>query len=92
MVIFGKNFSRCRYAVYLHGVPGQMVDPLCLAYVISSVVSVNEQKSQSDLENIVYDCTLTYGTCTSFGISYSFRIKIYGISYIPGTTNQSLNK
>ena len=31
--------------------------------VSSSGTSGNEQKSRSDMDNVAYNCTLTYGTC-----------------------------
>ena len=31
----------------------------------------------------MYDCTITYGTCESFGSLYSFQVNVYRISYLP---------
>ena len=77
LVGFGKNFSRCRYALYLHGIPVQISNLQCLYNSISSLASGNEQKSQSDMENVAYDFTLTYGTYKSSGRLYPFYIHIY---------------
>ena len=35
------------------------------------------------MDNVAYDCTLTYGICTGFGILYSFHVDVYGRSYFP---------
>ena len=83
---------RCRYAIYLHGVPGRMPNSRCSFDVGNSGTSVNEWTSQSDMENITYNYTLTYGICKSFGSEYSFLIHVNVRSYFPGTTNQRLDK
>ena len=66
MLVLGKNFSRCSYAVYLHGVIGRMSNPQCSAYVSISGASGNERTSRSYTENVAYHRTLTYGTRASF--------------------------
>ena len=40
------------------------------------------------MENVVYNCTLSYGTCQSLGRVYSFFINVYDISYLSGSNNQ----
>ena len=60
--------------------------------VSGSRTSWNKRTSWSDMENVAYNCTLTYGTCASFGSLYSFRVNLYGISYFPGTTSQILDQ
>ena len=45
MVGFGNNFSRCRYAIYLHGVTVQMSNPWCSFYVSRSGTSRNKRTS-----------------------------------------------
>ena len=60
--------------------------------VSGSGTSGNERKSQSDMDNVVYNCTLFYGTCQSFGIIYSFFINVYNRSYLSGYTNQISDK
>ena len=35
------------------------------------------------MENVTYNCTLTYGTCEIFGSLYSFQNNAYGRSYFP---------
>ena len=92
LVGFRRNFNRCRYVIYLHGVPGLMSNPLCSFHVSSPVSSGNEQTSRSDMENVTYNCRLTYGTCESFGSLTSFHINVYGISYFTGTDNQRPDK
>ena len=44
------------------------------------------------MENVAYNCALTYGTCKSFGSVYSFCINVYKRSYSPGTTDQRSDK
>ena len=88
MVGFGKNFSRCRYAIYLQGVQGLIPNLWCSFDVRISVTSLNEWKSWSDMENVTYNCTPTYGTRKSFVSVYSFCINVYDKSYFPGTTTQ----
>ena len=92
LVGFGKNFSRCRYKNYLHRVPRQMSNPRCFSHVSSSGESENEHTSQSDMENVVYNHTLNYGTCASFGSFYSFCINVYSRSYFSITTIQRHDK
>ena len=92
MVGFGKDFSRCIYIIYLHVFPGRMSNLRCSYDVSISGASVNERTSSSDMENITYNCTLTYGTCESFGSSYSFHVNVYIISYFTGATSQILDK
>ena len=87
LVIFINNFSRCRYAVYLHRVQIIMANSHCSFEVISYGTSGNKQTSQSDMENIAYNCTLTYGTCESFGSVYSFCINVNDRSYFSRTNN-----
>ena len=89
---FGKIFSRCSYAVYLHRVPEKMLNPLCSAYVSISIASGNEQISQSYMENIAYNCSFTYGTIESFGSIFLFCVNFYGRSYFTGTINQRFDK
>ena len=57
-----------------------------------SGTSVNERTGQSDMKNVVYNWTLTYGTCKIYRIVYSFCINLYGRKYISGTTNQRSDK
>ena len=78
-----KIFYRFRYSIYLHGVPQRMSNPQCSFYASISGASVNAQTSQSDMQNIAYDRTPTYGTCTSFGRIYSCLINVYSRSYLP---------
>ena len=33
------------------------------------------------MENVMYNCTLTYGICESFGSLYSFQMNLYIRSY-----------
>ena len=87
-----NNFSRCRYVIYLHRVPGCMPNPQCSFDVRSSGKPGNERTSQSYMENITYNYTLTCGTCESLGSVYSFCINVYDRSYFPGTTNQRPDK
>ena len=49
--------------IYLHGAPGCMPKPWCLFDVCSSGTPGNERTSQIGTENIMYNCTFTYGTC-----------------------------
>ena len=44
------------------------------------------------MENVEYNCTLSYGTCKSFGNLYSFCINVYARSYFFGSTNQRSDK
>ena len=53
VVVFRKNFSRCRYAIYLDGVQRIMPNLRILFDFIGSGTSGNEQTSQSDTENVV---------------------------------------
>ena len=46
-----------------------------------SGASENKQTGQSDTDNVPYNCTLTYGTCASLGILYSFFVNLYNRSY-----------
>ena len=69
---FRNNFSRCRHAIYLHGVQGRMKNLWCEFEVSSSGTPVDKQIGQSYMENVMYNCTLYYGTCESLGIIYSF--------------------
>ena len=88
---FGKNFSRCKYAIYLHGVQVRMTN-LQYSFIVSrSGTPGNEWKSQGDIENVTYNYTLTYGTCESFGSIYSFCINVYS-RFFPSTTNQIPDK
>ena len=77
MVGFRKNFSRCRYKMYLHGVQKRMPIPRSSLDVSSSGKSGNKDTGWSDRYNVAYDCTLTYGTCVSLGSVYSFCINLY---------------
>ena len=63
MVIFIKNVSRCRYTIYLGGVQIKMPNSQGSFDISSSRTSGNEQTSKSDMENVVYNFTLSYGTC-----------------------------
>ena len=92
MVEFRRNFSRYRYAVYLHVIPVLMSKLWCSDYISSSSISVNERTSRSAMENVMYDSTVTYGTYASFGSLYSLCINLYDRSYFPGTTNQIIDK
>ena len=65
-----------------------MSNPQCSYDMNSSGSSGNERPSKNDMENVMYNLTLTYGTCTRFGSLYSFCIHVDGISYITGTANQ----
>ena len=78
--------------IYLHGVQVLMPNPRCSFDVSRSGTPGNERKVQINMENVTYNCTLTYGTCKSFGIVYSFFINVYDISYFYGTTNQIPDK
>ena len=69
-----------------------MSNSRCFPYVIRYVASGNERTSRSDMENVAYGRTLTYGTCAIFGSIYSFRINVYRRSHLTGTTNQRLDK
>ena len=60
-----KVFSRCRYKIFPRGVQRKMPNPWCSFCISSSVTSVNERTSQSDMESVTYNCTLTYDTCES---------------------------
>ena len=82
-MVFVKNFSKSRCTIYLHGVPRLMSNPQCSFDVSSSGTSGNELTSRSDMENIMYNCTLTYGKCESFGSLFSICIHVYGRSYFP---------
>ena len=44
--------------------------------VSGSVTSRNERTGQSDMENVAYNFTLSYGTCESFRSVYSFSINV----------------
>ena len=44
------------------------------------------------MDIVEYDCTLTYGTCTSFRSLYSFHINVYCGSYFTGINNQRLDQ
>ena len=57
-----------------------------------SRTSGNERTGQSYIENVDYNCTLTYGTCESFGSVYLFFVNIYDRSYFSGSTNQISDK
>ena len=69
-----------------------MSNPECLDYVISYGASGNKLTSQSDIDNVAYNCTLTYGTCTIFGRLYSLSVDVYIRSYVTGTTNKRHDK
>ena len=81
MVELRKNLSICRVAIYLNIV--QIIIPNFWSSldVRSSGTTGNERTGQSDMENVAYNFTLSYGTCESFGSAYSFCINIYNISY-----------
>ena len=49
--------------IYLHRVPGQMSKPWYSFNVSSYITPGNEMKSRSDMENVAYNCKLSYGTC-----------------------------
>ena len=51
--------------------------------VSGSVTSGNEHTSRSNTENVAHNCALSYGTCNSFIIVYSFFINVYDRSYFP---------
>ena len=53
MVGFGNNFSRCRYTIYLEGVPRKIPNSWISFDVSGTVTSGNEQTGQSDMENVV---------------------------------------
>ena len=76
-MVFGKNFNRLRYETYLYGVSGQMSNSRSSFDNRSSRASGNELTSQSETEKLNYNCTLTYGTCESFGSFYSFLINVH---------------
>ena len=63
LVGFGKNLSRCRYAVYLDGVQRLMPNSWSLFDVSSTGTSRDERTSWSDLENVAYNCARSYGIC-----------------------------
>ena len=44
------------------------------------------------MENVAYNCTLSYGTCYIFGSVYSFCINLYDRSYLYGSTLQISDK
>ena len=67
----------------LPGVPEYMPNLRCLFDFSIFGISGNEQTSQSETENITYNCTLTYGTYKSFVSVHSFCINVYGRSYLP---------
>ena len=92
MVGLRKNFSRCRDAIYLGGVQRIIPNSRGSLEVSISGTSVNERTGQSDMENVAYNCTLTYGTCEVLGSVYSFFINVYDRSYLSGSTNQISNK
>ena len=58
--------------VHLIGVQRRMPNSRLSFEVIGTWMSGNEQPSQSDMDNVAYICTLSYGTCWSFGSVYSF--------------------
>ena len=88
MVGFRKNFSRCRKAIYFNGVQRRIPNSHISFDVSGTRTSRNERTGWSDTENVAYNCTLSYGTCESFGSVYSFHINVYGRSYFSSTTNQ----
>ena len=92
LVGFRNNLIMFRYAIYLHIFQGLIPNPWCSFDVSRSRKLVNEQTGQSDMENVTYNFTLTYGTCKSFGSLYSFRINVYDRSYFSSTTNQRPDK
>ena len=63
MVGLRNNFIRCREKIYLGRVQGKMPNLWVSLGVSSSVTSVNERTGQSDMENVAYNFTITYGTC-----------------------------
>ena len=78
-----NNFSRCRIAIYLDRFQRIMPNLQSLFDVSSSVRSGNERKGRSYMDKVAYNCTLSYGTCESFGSIYPFCINVYDISYFP---------
>ena len=86
------NFRRFREAVYIDGVQRRMTNSRSSFEVSGPGTTGNERTSQSDMENVLYNCKLYYGTCQSFGSIYSFFIHIYKISYLSGSTNQRSDK
>ena len=65
---------------------------MCSFDVSGNVTLGNDKTSWSDTENVVYICTLSYGTCNSFGSVYSSYINVYERSYLSGYTNQRYDK
>ena len=92
MVGLRNNFSRFRIAIYLNGVQRIMPNSQSSLDVSSSGTSTNERTGRSNMENVAYNCTLSYGTCESFKSVYSFYINVYNISYFSGSTNQRYGK
>ena len=66
LVGFRRNFSRYRYAIYLHRVQVIMPNLQCLFDSSGSGTSGNERTGRSDMENVTYNFILTYGTCDNF--------------------------
>ena len=87
-----KNFIRCRETIYLNGVQRKMLNLWILFDIRGSRISVNERTVWSYMENFANNCTITYGTCESFRIVYSFCINVYDISYFSSSTNKISDK
>ena len=92
MVGLRKNFSRYRVMIYLHRFQIIIPNSRSSIEVRSYITPGNKWTGQSNTENVEYNCTLTYGTCKSFGSVYSFIINVYNISYFTVTTNQRYDK
>ena len=63
IVAFRNHFSRCREAIYLDGVQSRMPNLRSSFEVVGSRIPANEQTSRSYMDNVAYNCTLSYGTC-----------------------------
>ena len=63
MVGFRKNFRRCKEVIYLDRVQRIIPNSRSSFDVSGSGTLGNERISRSDMENGVYNCTLSYDTC-----------------------------
>ena len=62
-VVFVKISSRCMIAIYLDGIQRRMPNSRSSLGSGSSGTSGKNRTSQSDTENVAYNCTLSYSTC-----------------------------